>query len=119
MNRHITAVSVLWGTAGVALIGLAAHGLATESHFRSVVESWLFTLGYGTFAVIAAVTFWRRGLSGRVLIRIVSVLALIYAAAWVLFGGIEEASTYSPWIIASISIAVYALWAASKVGHAV
>jgi hypothetical protein len=119
VNHHVNAVSILWALAGVALVALAAHGLVTESRFESVVVSWLITLGCGALAIIAAITFWRRGLTGRVLVRIVSVLVLIYAAAWLIFGGIEQASAYWPWIIISSGIAVYALWVAGRVARAV
>jgi hypothetical protein len=119
MNQHVSAVSILWAIAGLGLIALAVHGLTTQSQFESVVTSWLITLGCGALAIIAAVAFWHRGLVGRVLIRTISVLALIYAAAWLLLGGVEDAGSYWPWIMFSGILAVYGLWVTHRVARAV
>jgi hypothetical protein len=119
VNRHIGVVSILWAAAGVALIATGARGLMVESHFESVVASWLITLACGALAVISAALFWRRGPAGRVLIRAISTIALIYAAAWLLLGGIEDAGTYWPWIMFSTSLAVYGLWVCGRVARAV
>ncbi len=98
---------------------MAVRGLTVESHFESVVASWLITLGAGVLAVISAVLFWRGSLVGRLLVRAISAVALIYAAAWVLLGGIADAGTYWPWVVFSTSLAVYGLWVCGRVARAV
>jgi len=118
MQRHVKVVSYAWAIAGFGLIAWALWGLMTESHFRSVVESWLTTLAFGMLAIVASIAFVKRTLSGRVLIRLVSVVALFYSAAWLLMGGAEEASTYWPGILVGTVLSIYALVIAGKAARA-
>jgi len=114
VNVHVATVSVSWGVVGLALIAFAGWGLATEEHSQSVVVSWLIVLAFGVIAVTAAITFPRGELMGRVLVRLTSVLALLYAAMWLLLGGVEDAGGYWPWIILGTTLSIYALVASRK-----
>ena len=119
MNRHVGTVSILWIVAGLWLIAVSVHGLVTESWVESVVTSWLVSIAFGAFAILAAVAFWRRGLVGRVLIWIASVLTLLYAAAWLLMGGVEDAGGYWPWMLFLTALAIYGIWVARRVAREV
>jgi len=117
MNRHVGSVSFLWIMTGLWLIAVSVHGLVTESWVESVVTSWLIPIAFGALAILAAVTFWRRGLVGRVLIRITSALTILYSAGWLLMGGVEDAGGYWPWILFSTALAIYGIWVARRVAR--
>ena len=109
MRRHVLLVSWLWVAAGVALGAWASWGLATEGwEFQSVVVSWFITLSFALLAVAAGLAFLRGGALGRVLVRLVSSLALLYSAAWLLLGGVEDAGNYWPGITLGVTMSVYA-----------
>jgi len=104
----------MWAIVGVSLGAWAIFGLLTEDHYRSVVESWLIVLSFACVAVVGAATFARGQPIGRWLIRVVSVLALLYAVMWLLLGGVEDASGYWPAIVVGVGLSVYALAVARK-----
>ena len=118
MNPHVRAVSYLWAIVAVALAAWSLLGLATDEHSRSVITSWLIALGFSVLALAAGLTFGRTDLLGRVLVRVVSVLALLYSAAWLLLGGVEDAGGYWPAIIFAVALAIYTLVAARSTARA-
>ena len=118
MSPHVRAVSFLWTGVGIALGAWAVWGLITEEHWRSVVISWLILLGFALLAVVAGVTFGTTGLLGRVLIRVVSSLALLYSAAWLLLGGLDDAPGYWPAIVVAVALAIYAFAIARRQARA-
>lgn len=118
MNIHVRVVGALWALVGLALGAWAIWGLLNEDHSRSVVESWLIVLAFAVVCVAAGITFGRTGLLGRVLVRVVSVLALLYAAVWLLFGGLDDASGYWPAIVFATGLSVYALFSARRTASA-
>ena len=109
MNVHVRLISGLWMLVGVALAGLATLDLVTEERSRSLVESSLIVLAAALVAVTAGLTFRRPGLLGRILVRFISIAALLYAAAWLFLGGVEDASGYWPSILFGVALAVYTL----------
>jgi lipopolysaccharide export LptBFGC system permease protein LptF len=111
LNVHVRLVGILWLITGVALGAESIWGLVTEEHWQSVVISWLIVLAFAILAVVSGVSFGRTGIIGRVLITIVSILALLYSLAWLLLGGVEDASSYSPVIIGLVALSIYALFA--------
>jgi hypothetical protein len=114
MNVHVKAVSSMWALIGAFLGAQAIWGLLTESHYRGVVESWLMVLAFGAVAIGGAVAFARGRSIGRWGIRIVSVLALLYSAMWLLLGGAEDASGYWLGIVVAVIASVYGLIVARK-----
>lgn len=109
----------MWAIVGLSLVAWATWGLLTESHYRSVVESWLIVLAFGLVAIAGAVAFARGVAIGRWLIRIVSILVILYAAMWLLLGGVEDAPGYWLAIVPGVGLAVYALAIARKGARAV
>ena len=109
MSIHVRVAGYLWILAGVALGSWAVCGLTTEEHSKSVVESWLIVLGFAVLAVVAGLTFGCTATLGRVLIRLVSIFALLYSAVWLFLGGIDDASGYAPAIAFATVLAIYAL----------
>jgi hypothetical protein len=114
MSIHVRVAGYLWILAGVALGTWAVWGLVTEEHSKSVVESWLIALGFAVLAVVAGVTFGRTAILGRVLIRLVSIFALLYSAVWFFLGGMDDASSYAPGIAFATVLAIYALVASRR-----
>jgi len=113
MNRHVRIVSALWVVVGIALAAWGVWGLATEGHETSVALSWLFELGFAALATAAGLTFVRGTRLGRLLVRTVSVLALVYSLAWLFLGGIDDASGYAPAILAFVALSIYGLAASN------
>jgi len=107
MNLHVRTVGILWVLVGLALGSWALWGLATEEHTRSVVVSWLIVLVFAVVSIAAGVTFGRAGLVGRILIRLVSAVALLYAAVWLFLDGVEDAGGYWPAIVFGVALAGY------------
>jgi hypothetical protein len=114
MDIHVRVVGALWVLVGLALGGLARWGLIYEEHSRTVVESWLIALAFALACIAAGFTFGRTGLLGRILVRIVSTLALLYSAAWLLLGGVDDASGYWPAIVFGTTLSIYALFSARR-----
>jgi hypothetical protein len=112
MNVHVRIVSGLWLLVGLALAAWSIWGLATQEHWPSVVASWLLVLGFAVLAIVAGAEFGYRRAMGRVLVRVVSGLSLIYALAWLLLGGIEDAASYAPGIALLVALSIYAFFAA-------
>ena len=94
MPRHIRIIGTLWTLVGVALVAWAIWGLIVEEHYRSVVESWLIALGYGAFALLGGLPVALGTALGRIPVRIVAVLGLLYIAAYIVFGGFRR----RPWL---------------------
>ena len=102
-NLHIRIVSYLLIIGGVALIALLINDFVLDAY-----QDWL-VLGIATFPVLAGLMFGRAGLIGRVMVRVVSVMALLYSAAWLFMGGMDDALDYWPGIIIATLLAIYAL----------
>ena len=111
MGIHFRIVRILWLLVGIALSGYAAWGLITDEHLRPVVESWLIVLAFALVSMGAGATLGRSGLFGRVLVRLVSAAVLLYAAAWLLLGGVDDAGGYWPAIVLGVALAGYTLFA--------
>jgi hypothetical protein len=109
----------MWAIVGLSSVAWAIWGLLTESHFRSVVESWLIVLAFGLVAIAGAATFARGIAVGRWLISIVSFLVILYAAMWLLLGGVEDAPGYWFAIVPGVGLAAYALAIARRGTRAV
>ena len=109
MLPHVRIVGWLWLVAGVELVGWAVWGLVTEEHSTSVVISWLIVITYGTVAIVAGALLPRGGLLGLILVRIAASLALLYAATWLLLGGVEDAAGYWPGIVIAVALSLYTL----------
>ena len=118
MNKHVRIVGALWAIVGAVLSVWSVWGLVTEEHFQSVVTSWLIALGPGVLAIVAGVTFGHTKLVGRVLVYIVSGLALLYALAWLFLGGVDDASSYAPAIAGGVALSIYALFACKAAARA-
>ena len=114
MSIHARVAGYLWVLAGLALGSWAVWGLITEEHSKSVVESWLIALGFAVLAVVAGLMFGRTVPLGRVLIRFVSIFALLYSAVWFFLGGMDDASGYAPFIAFATVLAIYALVASRR-----
>src|SRR5437762_14011877 len=114
MNVHVRIVGGLWLLVGLALAAWSIWGLATQDHWPSVVISLLLVLGFSVMAIVAGAVFGRTNTFGRVLIRIVSGLALIYAFAWLFLGGIDDAASYAPGIVLLVALSIYAFVAAKS-----
>jgi hypothetical protein len=109
MNSHIRLASVLWIVTGLALASWSAWGFITEGHSRSAVLSDFIVLAFAALAIIAGLTFGKKTI-GRILISITSSLSLIYALAWLFFGGVEDAGSYAPSISVMVIFSIYALY---------
>ena len=105
----IRAVMYAWTCVGLSLAASTVWGLATEDHSASVVEAWLIVLAFSILAVAAGLTFGRGAAIGRVLVRVVSSLTLLYSAAWLLLGGVDDAPGYWPGIIVGVALSIYSL----------
>ena len=81
--------------------------LFTEEYTKSDVTSLLLVLGFSALAFCAGIAFSRRIELGHTLIRVVSTLALLYSAAWLLLGGVDDAPGYSPAMIFMTLLAIY------------
>jgi hypothetical protein len=109
VSFRVRAVMYAWTSVGLALAAWATWGLATEGHLPSVVEGWLIVLAFSVLAVAAGLTFGRGAAIGRVLVRVVSSLALLYSGAWLLLGGVDDAPGYWPAIVVAVALSVYSL----------
>jgi hypothetical protein len=107
MNLHVRAVSYSWTTVGLALAAWAMWGLVMGRNYTFVVKSFLIVLGFSVLAVTAGLTFGGGAALGRVLVRLVSLLALLYSGAWLLLGGVDDAPGYWPAIVAAVGLAIY------------
>ncbi|MDT3735404.1 MAG: hypothetical protein ROZ00_04165 [Denitratisoma sp.] len=110
MSAHIRNIRVLSIMFGFAFMAWGVWGLIAEEHSRSVVESWLIVLGFGALLVSAGATFRHDRLVGRILIGIASAVIFLYALAWLLLGGVADASGYWPGITIAIVFASYATY---------
>lgn len=108
MAAHIRNVRLLSVLFGVALSAWAVWGLATQNHSSSVVTSWLIVLAFAFVLVALATTFGRTQFLGNALLAVVSVVFVLYALAWLFFGGVEDAGGYWPGITLGVVFFAYA-----------
>lgn len=108
MLAHIRNVRLLSFIFGGALTAWAVWGLATQNHSSSVVVSWLIVLAFASVLVTLAATFGRTRLVGRALLGITSLVFVLYALAWLLLGGVEDAGGYWPALVLGVVFFGYA-----------
>jgi len=118
MKQHVRVVAFLWGLVGAAFALWGLWGLITEEHSMSVVTSWLLVLAFALLAVFAALSFGRAGVLGRVMVRLVAGLVLVYSLAWLLFGGVDDALSYLPALVCLVVLATYSFVTASREARA-
>lgn len=107
------AVVISWLVIGLALAAWAVW---------SAIDSWLYfkfisgafkaampLLAFALIAVGGAALAWRGLKSGTRILQACSVFGLLYALVYLLFGGLEEARSYLPWIIVLICLAAATL----------
>jgi len=85
-------------------------GLVVEDHFPSVVSSWLITLAYGVLALAGGYLALRAQAGSRYVLVVASVLGLLYALVYVTVGGIGDASSYVPGVVALATLSVCTLF---------
>jgi hypothetical protein len=105
----VGAITYSWIAIGLSLATWAIGELATQDHYASDVKSWVIILALSILAVVAGLSFRRGTALGRVLIRVVSGLALLYSAFWLHRGGLDEAIGYWPAIVLAVALSIYSL----------
>jgi hypothetical protein len=109
MSKGIRIANVFWLLAGLGLCARATWGLVAQSHFQSVVVSWLIVLLYGAIAFFGALLTARLRSSGRYLLTATSVVGLLYVLVYFLFGGLDDAFWYLPGVFGLLALSAYTL----------
>ena len=114
MITHIRNVRVLSGLFGVALAAWAVWCLMTQIHSKPVVTSWLVVLAFACLLIAVCVTLGRTRFLGKVLLGVVSIVFVLYALAWLLLGGVDDAGNYWPALALGIAFFGYANYVSYK-----
>ena len=111
-------IAVLWAIIGAStLIWGATSAVSAYRYFGFVsggVKSGTIFAVFGIVVVLGALLSLRQLVVGARLLKISSSFALLYVAAYLLFGGLEDAPGYLLGVIAIAIISVVTLVAYSK-----
>ena len=109
MNRR-HAIGLAWVLIGLALGVWAIWAAATTSYVPAeLILTWLLQAAYAVLAATAGIAFARGAHYGRALLRIVSILSLVYSLAWLLLGGIQDVPHYAIPLLVIAALSVYGL----------
>ncbi len=111
MRQALRIAGACWFVAGLALCAQAGWGLVVEDHFASVTGSWLITLVCGVLAVMGGVLSAWAHRAGAYVLAAVSVLGVLYALAYFLLGGLDDAGSYFLGVVALLMLAIFTLYA--------
>lgn len=109
MKKGVRIAGVLWSLGGLALCACTTWSLAAQGNEQSAVASWLVAFAFGALAITGGLLTMRLRSIGRYLLALASLLSLLYVSIYFLFGGIDDAASYLPAVVAMFALSVYAL----------
>ncbi len=105
------AIGLAWVLFGLALAGWAIWGALTMPYVPAgLVVTWLMQGTCALLAAAAGVAFARGMRHGHILLRVVSILSLLYGLAWLLLGGMHDVPHYGVPLLIIGALSVYGLF---------